>query len=267
MKRKIFTILLGATLALTLTACGNSTEEVDGEGLVSPSESSEDSILIQIEEFLSAKFEDFDVTSGTVSEGTILYVTASESTDSTKMGEAVGELINEDWFNYDYVMMSQYVDNLFCVSSLVRCSDFQVAYHVWIDENKDLISESPEESSDNVTDATDNESASIPEESQESDSTVTIGQKNALNSAKDYLELMAFSYSGLIEQLEYEGYTTEEATYAADNCGADWNEQAAKSAQAYLDMMSFSRAELIDQLIYEGFTSEQAEYGATAVGY
>lgn len=96
---------------------------------------------------------------------------------------------------------------------------------------------------------------------------LTMGQKNALAKADDYLNYTAFSYSGLIEQLEYEGFSTEEATFAADNCGADWNEQAAKKAQDYLDYTSFSRQGLIDQLIYEGFTQEQAEYGVTAVGY
>ena len=95
----------------------------------------------------------------------------------------------------------------------------------------------------------------------------TLGERNALNSAKSYLEFMAFSYSGLIEQLEYEGYSNSEATYAADNCGADWNEQAAKSAKSYIDVMSFSRSGLIEQLEYEGFTKSQAEYGASAVGY
>ena len=78
---------------------------------------------------------------------------------------------------------------------------------------------------------------------------------------------MAFSHSGLINQLEYEGFTTDQATYAADNCGADWNEQAAKAAANYLDIFSYSRAELISQLEYEGFTSEQAAYGADSNGF
>ena len=52
--------------------------------------------------------------------------------------------------------------------------------------------------------------------------------KNALKSADSYLRYSAFSHDGLINQLEYEGYSTEEATYAADNCGADWDEQALK---------------------------------------
>ena len=95
----------------------------------------------------------------------------------------------------------------------------------------------------------------------------TTGEKNALRSAREYLSFSAFSYTGLIHQLEYEGYSTEEATYAADNCNANWNEQAAKSAKEYLDMSSFSRQELINQLIYEGYTQEQAEYGVTQNGY
>jgi hypothetical protein len=82
-----------------------------------------------------------------------------------------------------------------------------------------------------------------------------------------YLDYTAFSYQGLIEQLEYEKFTTEQATYGADNCGADWNEQAAKSAKSYLDYSSFSRDGLIDQLEYEGFTYDQAVYGVEANGY
>ena len=92
-------------------------------------------------------------------------------------------------------------------------------------------------------------------------------QKNALSKASSYLAYTAFSYSGLIEQLEFEGFSTESSTYAADNCGADWNEQAAKKAKSYLDYSSFSRDGLIDQLIFEGFSAEQAEYGVSAVGY
>lgn len=98
-------------------------------------------------------------------------------------------------------------------------------------------------------------------------SEVTVGQRNALRSASNYLSFMAFSYKGLIEQLEYEGYTTDEATYAANNCGADWFEQAAKSAKQYLSFMSFSRSGLIEQLEYEGFTYKQAVYGAEQNGY
>lgn len=100
-----------------------------------------------------------------------------------------------------------------------------------------------------------------------STSGATIGQTNALRSARSYLEYSAFSYKGLIEQLEYEKFSHEDAVYAADNCGADWNEQAAKSAKSYLEYTSFSRDSLIEQLEYEGFTNEQAIYGVRANGY
>ena len=96
---------------------------------------------------------------------------------------------------------------------------------------------------------------------------VSLGKLNALASAKNYLDFSAFSYKGLKEQLEFEGYSADEAAYGVDNCGADWNEQAAKKAQSYLDFSSFSRDGLIEQLEFEGFTHEQALYGVSAVGY
>lgn len=93
----------------------------------------------------------------------------------------------------------------------------------------------------------------------------TTGDKNALAQAHNYLSSMHFSYSGLKEQLMYEQYTDREATYAVDNCNANWNEQAVGKAQDYLDSMSFSRAELIEQLEFEGFTHDQSEYGVSQV--
>ena len=96
---------------------------------------------------------------------------------------------------------------------------------------------------------------------------VTTGQKNALKSAKNYLSLMGFSKSGLIKQLEFDGYSSEDATYAAENCNANWNEQAAKSAKNYLDTMPFSKSELIHQLEFDGYSKEETEYGAQSAGY
>jgi CheY-like chemotaxis protein len=81
------------------------------------------------------------------------------------------------------------------------------------------------------------------------------------------LDYTAFSRSGLIKQLEYEGYSTEEATYGVDALNTNWNDQAVKSAKNYLDYTAFSRSGLIEQLEYEGFTTEEATYGASANGY
>jgi hypothetical protein len=96
---------------------------------------------------------------------------------------------------------------------------------------------------------------------------LTLSQRNAIGSAESYLNYTNFSRSGLIGQLEYEGYSVEDATFAVDFVNPDWNAQAAGSAQSYLDFTSFSRDGLYEQLIYEGFTPEQANAGLAAVGY
>lgn len=87
------------------------------------------------------------------------------------------------------------------------------------------------------------------------------GQENAREQAANYLASQAFSRKGLIEQLEYEGYSKADATYAVDNITVDWFEQAALKARQYLDSQSFSRSGLLEQLLYEGFTRAQAEHG------
>ena len=95
----------------------------------------------------------------------------------------------------------------------------------------------------------------------------TVGERNAYYKAIGYLENMPFSYSGLVEQLEFNKFTHKEAVFAADNCGADWYEQAAKKAKSYLSHMAFSRDGLIDQLVFNGFSQAEAEYGVTQCGY
>ena len=89
-----------------------------------------------------------------------------------------------------------------------------------------------------------------------------MGENMAISSAKEYLETQGFSKQGLIEQLEFEGYTKEEAVYGANNCGADWNTQASRSAKSYLETQGFSKQGLIEQLEFEGYTKEEAIYGA-----
>lgn len=95
---------------------------------------------------------------------------------------------------------------------------------------------------------------------------MTVSQENALDQADSYLSYSAFSRTGLIDQLEYEGYSTADATFAVDNVTVDWMVQAERKAQSYLDFSSFSRSGLINQLEYEGLTSDQAEHGADSVG-
>jgi len=91
---------------------------------------------------------------------------------------------------------------------------------------------------------------------------IPIGERNALVTAKRYVTNNAFSYKGLVQQLEYEGYTLTQSKYGADNCGADWYDQSLKSAKRYVTNNAFSYKGLIEQLEYEEFTSEQAKHGA-----
>ena len=107
---------------------------------------------------------------------------------------------------------------------------------------------------------------SAPEPAAQTDG-MTMGQKNAVKSAESYLSWNSFSRQGLIEQLEFEGFSHDDAVFAVDHITVDWNEQAVKSAESYLSWGSFSRQSLIDQLEYEGFTHEQAVYGVEKVGY
>ena len=90
-------------------------------------------------------------------------------------------------------------------------------------------------------------------------------EENAIRSAESYLQFAAFSRSGLINQLEFEGFTNAEATLAVDSLGVDWNKQAMLSAESYLDYSAFSQSGLVEQLEFEGFTSAQATHGVNAI--
>ena len=89
----------------------------------------------------------------------------------------------------------------------------------------------------------------------------TVSQRNAVSKGASYLRSSSFSRSGLIRQLQYEGFSLEDATYGTDAQNADWSAQAVKTGTSYLRSSSFSRTSLISQLEYEGFSASQATYG------
>lgn len=91
-------------------------------------------------------------------------------------------------------------------------------------------------------------------------SNLSAGQRNALASAKSYLDLMGFSRQGLMDQLVFDGYSRADAQYAVDHCGANWYSQAVRSAREYAKY-GYSRQDLIDQLVYIKYTNDQAVYG------
>lgn len=94
----------------------------------------------------------------------------------------------------------------------------------------------------------------------------TISRANAVRSAKEYLHTMAFSRTGLIHQLRFDGYTAGDARYGVSHAHANWMRQAVRAAKDYLHTMPFSRSGMVQQLEFDGFTHGQALHGARAAG-
>lgn len=94
-----------------------------------------------------------------------------------------------------------------------------------------------------------------------STSSETVSQSNARKKAASYLRSSSFSRSGLIKQLEFEGFSNADASYGTDAQNADWRAQAVLKAASYLRSSSFSRTGLIRQLEFEGFSSAEAVHG------
>ena len=55
------------------------------------------------------------------------------------------------------------------------------------------------------------------------------------------------------------GYTGDEAEFAVQNCGADWNESALSAARSYM-RMGYSADEIAAILADDGYTSENILY-------
>jgi Host cell surface-exposed lipoprotein len=95
------------------------------------------------------------------------------------------------------------------------------------------------------------------------DAASTSERSQATSMAKSYLRSQGFSKSGLVEQLEYEGFSHSAAVWGAGHAGANWLTQAVLVAKSYLRSQPFSRSGLVEQLEYEGFTHYQAAYGVS----
>lgn len=104
---------------------------------------------------------------------------------------------------------------------------------------------------------------------QEAAPATTQAKANATNKAKNYLEIMYWSRQKLVDQLKYEGFSTEEAEYGTNAASADWNNQAVLKGMDYFNSgQYFSYKGLIGQLTSdaEKFTDSQAQYAADNIG-
>ena len=100
----------------------------------------------------------------------------------------------------------------------------------------------------------------------------------AVKTAKDYVSnknftLTAHSLYSIKEYLtENKKFSSEEAEYGAENCGADWNEEAVKAAKMCLELetkvnYSYSKKELSKSIERQWkFTPEQISYGIENCG-
>lgn len=248
MKKIFITFSLFFTIAFTQNVCA-SNEDVqdlfkDIENVCAfESETDESKSLVVYAAFPNIDEDNFDL--------------IDERTD-----EILDKLIyvaDQEWYDYDYIMIDMWSANYAkFLSMTIDAKDGNTLQNCnWF--TNDIENNIAEKIVNNIMEES--------EQQTESEENLTMGQKNALKEAESYLDYSSFSYSGLIKQLEYEGYSNEDATYAVDNCGADWNEQAVKTASDYLDYSSFSKDGLIEQLEYEGFTHDQAVYGAEQNGY
>ena len=184
----------------------------------------------------------------------------------------VGDALGEDENRATTDVVQEQVSNESTDSDSIDIQDPEETGSEAIDENSEANEEPIEDSqsSNEASAGKSNDSSSGSAEQSDSDgspsSNITTSQSNAIDSAEGYLRFSSFSRTGLIDQLEFEGFSNADATFAVETVNPDWFEQAAKSAESYLDFSSFSRQGLIDQLEFEGFTTEEATYGADQVG-
>lgn len=85
----------------------------------------------------------------------------------------------------------------------------------FIDENKTEITKNNEEKKDNNNSKDTNNSGYTKPSLSTDSGNVSSGKRNALERALEYLDYTSFSYSGLIDQLEFEGFTPSQAEYGA----------------------------------------------------
>lgn len=93
-------------------------------------------------------------------------------------------------------------------------------------------------------------------------------RKTALKKAEDYLSRLILSKARLIKQLKNEGFTEDEARYAADNVNVDWATNAAESAEEWMrgEHDNYSEDNLTWFLkMWEEYTDEEVAHAVAQV--
>ena len=95
---------------------------------------------------------------------------------------------------------------------------------------------------------------------------LTTGQRNALMSARDEIDFWHPSYDYLIELLCSSGFEVNDAKFAADHCGADWDEQCLLLAKREM-ANGKSKAGIISWLRYQRFSEAQINKAMAELNY
>lgn len=239
-------IALLVSLLVTLIPFGFLYEDLEG----TPSEISNGTLLVSVKEtkfLVGGKFAAKDVVSVSDNSGEVSLVFINEP-DWNKTG------------TYESTILATKADGT-KVHTQVLIEVFDNNQSSGDNGNSSV--ENPDKKPDNTViskPGDNNQNEKEPEKD-----TPTLGQSNAVAKAKDYLNFTSFSRNGLISQLEFEGFSTEEATYGVDNVVVNWNEQAKLNAIQYLNFSPFSKKGLSDQLLFEEFTSDQVAYAISNI--
>ena len=94
---------------------------------------------------------------------------------------------------------------------------------------------------------------------------LTSAQEAALESARYRIDAEGVSKVALIQHMTADGYTRANATFAANNVGADWKAEAVEQAENRLDAEEYSRRSLAEHLGSDGFTPAEVEYAVSKV--
>ena len=94
---------------------------------------------------------------------------------------------------------------------------------------------------------------------------MTDEQESAVGRAKGNMRSGFYSLPGLIAQLETEGFAHDDAVFAAEYIGADFNAAALGQAKLYLNQGDYTKETLAAQLQTDGFTAEEADYAVSNI--
>lgn len=108
------------------------------------------------------------------------------------------------------------------------------------------------------------DSRHITEEHSRFSTSGVIYREDALLAAEAYNRDLVLSRAQLIELLKRDGFSEDNAAYAADSCNVDYTENALIAAEAFLNRPDTPKTKkcLTSHLIGEGYTEEQADNAA-----